>query len=312
MLTSEHREKRVATRYQSTASGSVTGRGVMRSKLFVPCTRPEFFAKALAGSADAISFDLEDSVPEAAKDAARAQLRDFLGSDAGRTSGKRIIVRINALGTPHFAADLAALAGLPVHLVNLPKADRAEDVRTAAAALEAAAAPGDAAPPMGLLLNIETPRALASAAAIAGAHPRVAGLQAGLNDLFEPLGIARSEPTHVHAALWAVRLGSAEAGCFALDGAYADVADEAGFRREAELARSLGFLGKSCIHPSQVAIANAVFDRGIDLANARRIVAAAREAAALGRGAFLLDGRMIDRPAIAHAEAVLAASESAR
>ncbi|MBW8812531.1 MAG: CoA ester lyase [Caulobacterales bacterium] len=285
----------------------------MRSKLFVPATRPEFFAKALAGEADAISFDLEDSVPEDAKAQARANLRRFLGSDAanGARSDKRIIVRVNALATPHFAADLAALAGLPVDLLNLPKADGAQDVQTAAAR---AATLGDgSAPPIGLLPNIETAQALARAAEIAGAHPTVAGLQVGLNDLFEPLGIDRGNLSHVHAALWAVRLASAQAGGFAYDGAYADLADEDGFRREAELSRSLGFLGKSCIHPRQVAIANAVFDRSAgELARARRIVAAAREAAAAGRGAFLLEGRMIDRPAIAQAEAVLARSERGR
>jgi citrate lyase subunit beta/citryl-CoA lyase len=286
----------------------------MRSKLFVPSTRPEFFAKALAGAADAISFDLEDSVPEAAKDDARAQLRAFLSSDAGRGGGpgKQIIVRVNGLGTPHFAADVAAIAGLRVDLVNLPKADRAEDVRAAAAAIEAAAGGDGSGRPVGLLLNIETPRGLADAAQIASAHPWVAGLQVGLNDLFEPLGIARSDPAHVHAALWTIRLASAQAGCFAYDGAYADPADDDGFRREAELARSLGFLGKSCIHPRQVALANAVFDRDLDLAGARRIVEAAHNAAAAGVGAFLLDGRMIDRPAIARAEALLARSERGR
>jgi len=281
----------------------------MRSKLFVPCTRPEFFAKALAGDADAISFDLEDSVPEDAKAQARAQLRDFLSSDAARESGpdKRVIVRVNAFDTAHFMDDLAAISGLRVDLLNLPKAERAEDVRAAAAAIEAATPRDASARPMGLLLNIETPRALACAAEIARAHPTVAGLQVGLNDLFEPLDIDRADLSHVHAALWTIRLASAQAGCFAYDGAYADLADEDGFRREAELSRSLGFLGKSCIHPKQVAIANAVFDRGgVELASARRIVEAARNAAAAGKGAFLLDGRMIDRPAIAHAEAVLA------
>ena len=285
----------------------------MRSKLFVPCARPEFFAKSLAGDADAISFDLEDSVPEDAKSQARAQLRAFLDSDAGRqgSAGKQIIVRVNAFGTAHFADDVAAISGLGVDLLNLPKAEDVEGVRAAAGAIEARR--DASARPVGLLLNIETPRALASAAELADAHPRVAGLQVGLNDLFEPLGIDRADLWHVHAALWTIRLAGARAGRFAYDGAYADLADEDGFRREAVLSRSLGFLGKSCIHPKQVAIANAVFDRdGSELASARRIVAAARDAAAAGKGAFLLDGRMIDRPAIAHAESVLARSEDQR
>jgi citrate lyase subunit beta / citryl-CoA lyase len=212
----------------------------MRSKLFVPCTRPEFFEKALAGDADAISFDLEDSVPEDAKSQARTQLRAFLDSDAGRQGGarKQIIVRVNAFGTAHFADDVAAISGLGINLLNLPKAEDVEGVRAAAAAIEAHR--GASAPPLGLLLNIETPCALACAAELAGAHPRVAGLQVGLNDLFEPLGIDRGALWHVHAALWTIRLAGARAGRFAYDGAYADLADEDGFRREAELSRSLG------------------------------------------------------------------------
>ncbi|MES2056389.1 MAG: CoA ester lyase [Pseudomonadota bacterium] len=282
----------------------------MRSKLFVPCSRPEFFARALAGDADAISFDLEDSVPHDGKDQARARLVEFLASDSMRAGpDKRIIVRVNALASAHFAADIAAIAALGVDFINVPKAERADDVRAAASAIDTAGKRNGRTEPLSLLVNIETPQALARAAEIARAHATVAGLQIGLNDLFEPLGIDRAEISHVHAALWTVRLASAQAGCFAYDSAYADLADEEGFRREAELARSMGFIGKSCIHPRQVGIANAVFERpGAELAAARRIVAAAQRAAAEGKGAFLLDGRMIDQPAITQARAMLANS----
>lgn len=278
----------------------------MRSKLFVPGARPDFFAKALAGAADAISFDLEDSVPPDGKAAARARVADCVAGDMARGAGKTIIVRVNGPDTPWFADDLAALATAGPDLINLPKIDDAAAARAAAEAVAAAAGANGRDGPVGLLLNIETPRGLARAGEIAAAHPAVAGLQAGLNDLFQPLGIARS-PANVHAALWRIRLGAAEGGGFAYDGAWPDVADEAGFRAEAELARDLGFRGKSCIHPRQVALANAVFDGGVAaVAEARRIVAAARAAAAAGRGAFLLDGRMVDRPMVERAEALLA------
>lgn len=278
----------------------------MRSKLFVPGVRADLFAKAAGGDADALSFDLEDSVPADAKDAARAAVRAFLTSDDATASRKTMIVRVNALDSADFAADVAALAGTRLDLINLPKAETADSLCEAVAALDRH---GIAAR---LLVNVETPRGLANAAAIAAAHPRVAGLQVGLNDLFEPLGIDRKGPRNVHAALWAVRLAaSAGADAFAYDGAWPDIADAQGFRAEAEMARSLGYAGKSCIHPSQVPIANAVFDRVGDVAEARRVVAAARDAAATGRGAFTLDGRMIDRPAIARAEALLAAAGEA-
>lgn len=278
----------------------------MRSKLFVPGTRPDFFEKALAGEADAVSFDLEDSVPEDAKAAARTQLSEFLGSDPARSTSKTIIVRVNAHQTPHYEEDLRALANKPIDLINLPKVDDQEDLR-AAAAMAVSLAHGTR-----LLVNIETPNSLARAASIAAADPRIAGLQAGLNDLFEPLRIERTDMANVRIVLWQIRMAAAEANIFAYDGAWPDLHDPEGFRREAELALGLGFLGKSCIHPKQVAIANQIFDRSAEVARARRILEAAGKAAADGKGAFLLDGKMIDAPAIAQARSVLAGTEEGR
>lgn len=286
----------------------------MRSKLFVPGARPDFFAKALASDADAISFDLEDSVTEDGKDAARGAVADFLASAATRdalaANDKRIIVRVNAPGSPHFAADIAAMALPDMALINLPKLEGPADVVAVAAALERAEQAAGITRPIGLLITIETPRALRRAAEITTAHPRVAGLQLGLNDLFEALAIDRQAPGNAHAVMLAMRLASGEGGAFAYDGAYPAIDDDAGFRREAEQARGLGYLGKSCIHPRQVAIANALFGTQADaLDEARRIIAAADKAALDGHGAFQFDGRMIDRPAIERARAQLAVAE---
>jgi citrate lyase beta subunit len=281
----------------------------MRSKLFVPGSRPELFAKALAGEADAISFDVEDSVPEDSKARARGQIADFLRSGAVRDSGKIMIVRTNALDSPHFEGDLMAFACPQVALLNLPKAQSAADVQRAAAAIESAERRNGVTRPIGLLINIETARGLRLAHEIAAAHPRVAGLQLGLADLFEPMRADRRSPANVHAAMFQMSMACAESGKFAYDSAYPDVADAEGFRREAEQARQLGYVGKSCIHPKQVAAANEVFGAAtLDVDTARRIVAAARDAEQAGRGAFLLDGRMIDLPFIKRAQAVLAAA----
>jgi citrate lyase beta subunit len=281
----------------------------MRSKLFVPGSRPELFAKALAGEADSISFDVEDSVPEDSKAHARERIADLLRSGTLRDSGKSIIVRINALGSAHFEGDLMAFACQQVALLNLPKAQSAADIRAAVAALEKAERCNSVARPIGLLINIETPRGLRLAAEIAAAHPRVAGLQLGLADLFESMRADRRSAANVHAAMFQMSMACAESGKFAYDAAYPDVADPAGFRREAEQARSLGYVGKSCVHPKQVAIANEVFGAAtLDVDTARRIVAAAQDAAQAGRGAFLLDGRMIDLPFVKRAQAVLAAA----
>jgi citrate lyase subunit beta/citryl-CoA lyase len=277
----------------------------MRSKLFVPASRPELFAKAMAGDADAISFDLEDAVDESRKDAARAALAAFLAAlDA--VHGKTIIVRVNALGTPHFEADVQALAAAHVDMVNLPKLETADDVKACANALAKAERRAGASP-VAILANIETPRALRLAAQIASASPRVAGLQAGWADLIEPLDIDRYNPAMIEALLLQIRVAAGEAGVFAYDGAWADIRDPEGYTREASAARRLGYLGKSCIHPSQVPLANAVFrPTDAEIAHALKVVEAAEDAQARGVGAFTVAGRMVDAPFVRRAEQLLA------
>ncbi|MFL6586517.1 MAG: HpcH/HpaI aldolase/citrate lyase family protein [Luteimonas sp.] len=277
----------------------------MRSKLFVPGVRPDLFGKAWNGLADAVSFDLEDAVADARKAEARANVAAFLQAQARGPGAPLAIVRTNAPDSPEYDADLAAVLPAAPDLINLPKTDSADDVRAAVARIEAQEAALGIAPSAGLLLNIETPRALRNAAAIATAHPRVAGLQLGLGDLFEPGGIHRV-PAHVQSVMLQVALAASEAGVFACDGAWTDLVDDAGFEREAQLARQLGFVGKSCIHPRQVPLAHAVFAVDADeLARAQRIVDGAADARRDGRAVCVVDGRMIDAPYLRRAERVL-------
>ncbi|HET7730138.1 MAG TPA: CoA ester lyase [Usitatibacter sp.] len=276
----------------------------MRSKLFVPASRPELFAKAMAGEADALSFDLEDAVDESRKDSARHELAEFLRA-LPDNPGKTIIVRVNALDTPHFGADLEAIAGPGLDIVNLPKPEGPDDVRACAAALTRIERKRGLEP-VRIMPNIESPRALRLAAEIAGASPRVAGLQAGWGDLIEPLGIDRYNPAAIEAIQLRIRIAAGEAGVWAYDGAFADIANPEGYRREAQAARRLGFLGKSAIHPSQVPIANAVFrPTDEEIAHSLKVVDAAREAAQRGVGAFTVGGKMVDAPFVRRAEAVL-------
>jgi citrate lyase subunit beta/citryl-CoA lyase len=286
----------------------------MRSKLFVPASRPELFAKALAGEADAISFDLEDAVALQAKPAARSAMQALLspptaGADV-RGSGlgeKTIIVRVNAVDTDQFPSDLQAVMWPGVHLINLPMLESAEAVVQAANAMEALERERGIDRPIGILANIESPRGLRMAAEIALAHPRVRGLQIGYGDLFSPLGI---EPAHAlakHSVRFAVRLAAAEAGVEAYDGAFVNIGDPDGFRADSQAAQSLGFVGRSCIHPSQIASVNEVFrPSDADIAHALRVVAASQDHLGRGVGAFTVDGRLVDGPFITQAEQLVA------
>lgn len=262
----------------------------------MPGSRPDLFPKALASAADSLSFDLEDSVNEADKAAARANIRDFL-LNAG-PANKLFIVRVNALDTRHFEADMTSLRGCPVHLVNVPKMEAADDVHRALRSCPEA---------VSLLANIETPRGVRLAAEIATAHPRVAALQVGFVDLFSQCGIAPDEVHAKYGLRLSLRLAAAEAGIAIFDSAYANVKDSEGFRAEALAAHRLGFAGKSCIHPSQVLIANEVFlPSPADLAWANAVVTAARQ----NPGAFLFNGEMIDKPILERARAILKRAET--
>jgi len=276
----------------------------MRSKLFVPGSRPELFAKAMKSEADALSFDLEDAVDEARKDEARTELAKFLRT-LSPNCGKVIIVRVNGLDTPHFEKDLAAIVGPGLDIVNLPKPESPEDVRECAAALKKFEGRANV-DPVDILPNIESPRALRLAAEIALASPRVVGLQAGWGDLIEPLDIDRYNPAAIQAIQLQIRIAAGEAGVWAYDGAFANIQDPEGYRREAEGARRLGYVGKSAIHPTQVPIANAVFRPTDDeIAHSLKVVEAAEVAAAKGVGAFTVGGKMVDAPFVRRAEAIL-------
>ncbi|KNH07815.1 Malyl-CoA lyase [Candidatus Burkholderia brachyanthoides] len=207
-------------------------------------------------------------------------------TDDALASDKTLIVRVNTLDTPHFAADIDAVARNGVSLVNLPKPESADDVR-AADALAAAERANGVTAPIGLLLNVETPRTL----------------RLGLDDLFEPLGIARRETFAIQEAMFSLRMAVGEAGVFAYDTAFANIKDADGFHTEAQIARAFGFIGKSCIHPSQITIANEVFrPSDEDIAHAVHVVVAARDADAKGVGR-LCRRRPDDRPAIRRARA---------
>ncbi|MGH8222975.1 MAG: HpcH/HpaI aldolase/citrate lyase family protein [Woeseiaceae bacterium] len=281
----------------------------MRSKLFVPGSSAPLFAKALAGHADAISVDLEDSVVDRRKSEARESVSEFLRSPEVSASNKVIVVRCNALNSDHFVHDLAAVVVPGLSLLNLPKVESSEDVLAAVAALEEAEAINNVTAPIRILATIESPKGLRQALQIATAHSRMAGLQLGLSDLFEPLGMDRNDTANIHAAMFALRMAAGHAGIFAYDGAFTDVGNPQRFRAEAELAHRLGFWGKSCIHPSQVQVANEVFAPSEqDLAFARRVLEACERAESEGVGVFMVDGRMIDLPLIRRAEVIVAAS----
>lgn len=277
----------------------------MRSKLFVPASRPELFDKAMRSAADALSFDLEDAVEESRKGEARGLLAGFFAS-LPRENTRQMVVRVNGVRTPHFEQDMAMVVAGRAQVVNVPMLEGQDDVRHAARMLERLEQDMGRQEPVGILANIESPRGLRFAAEIALADPRVVGLQIGFGDLFSPYGIDSRDLSAAQSVRVAVRLAAAEAGISAYDGAFVNIADPEGFRADAMAALRMGFSGKSCIHPTQIAMANEVFrPTEAQIAQAMRVVVAARDALARGVGAFVVDGKLVDGPFITESQRIV-------
>ena len=268
------------------------------SFLFVPATRPERLPKALASGADMVIADWEDAVAPADKDAARAALGQAV-ADLPAADRARVLVRINAEGTPWHADDLRALAPLVAQGlagVVVPKAEHAQVLH----AVAQAAGPGAA-----LLPLVESVAGLDAVDALA-AGPQVARLLFGHLDFQVDAGIACGEGEEELLPMrMALVLASRRAGRAApVDGVTVDTQNADRMAADAARAQRMGFGGKLCIHPAQVAVLHGVFDPGEqEVAQARRIVQAMQEA---GGGVCTLDGRMVDAPVLRRAERVLA------
>ena len=283
---------------------------MMRSRLFVPGSRPELFDKAMRSGADVVCFDLQDAVAPDSKERAREAVANYLRNGLGAHASKAVMVRVNALDSGLIDADLAAVVVPGLQYINLPMIACGRDVEIVCELLSTLEAARRLSGRIEILANIETPRSLRLAGEIADADLRVFALQAGFGDLFEPCGIDRGSAVATNHVRMTVRLAAAETGRLAYDAAFTAVSNLEGYRNEAEAARQLGFSGKSCIHPSQIAIANSVFlPSEQEVAWARKVVEAGDRALASGVGAILLDGYMIDAPFVEGARALLVRAE---
>ena len=272
-----------------------------RSALYMPSSNEKALEKAKTIASDAIIFDLEDAVSPDAKPAARANA--VAAANSGAYGSRELTIRCNGLDTPWGADDIAAAAQACVSAVVIPKINSVAEVNAVSAALRAAGAPDEIL----IWAMIETPTAIFDVRAIA-AHPRVATLVMGTNDLAKELratqvrGRAPLMP-HLATALLAAR----EAGKVILDGVFNDVKDLDAFRDECVQGMHMGFDGKTLIHPTQVEIANDVWaPTGDEVDHAKRVIAAFDEATAEGRGVITVDGRMIENLHVDNARRVLA------
>ena len=277
-----------------------------RSMLFVPGANAAMISNAFIYPADALMFDLEDSVILREKDAARRLVFHALQHPFYQEI--ETIVRVNALDSPWGVEDLEAVVRGGADIVRLPKTDSAQDVLAmddAISAIELACwrQPGST----GLLAAIESAEGITNAVAIARASPRLIGIALGAEDYVRNLRTERSpQGTELLFARCSLLQAARAAGIQAFDTVYSDASNDQGFLQEAALIKQLGFDGKSLINPRQIDLLHNLYaPTAAEVAHAWRVVEAARAAEKQGRGVVSLNGKMVDGPVIERARLLL-------
>ena len=277
----------------------------LRSLLFAPASRPDVLAKLPRANPDGVVLDLEDAVAPSAKADAREHSREAGAMLAREYPHLAVYVRVNAIPTEWFTHDIAR--GVPAGAtgVVVPKIESAAQVQAAALALDRAGLRE-----VSILAGIETVAGVINVAEILH-EPRVAACYFGAEDYTADLGgVRRGDSLEVLWPRSRVAAHAAHAGVLSADQVVTDLRDEDAFRVDAQLGRSLGYRGKLCIHPTQVALANESFSpSAAEVERARRLIDAFDRASADGHGAISFEGQMVDEPLARRARAVIAAAE---
>jgi citrate lyase subunit beta/citryl-CoA lyase len=276
-----------------------------RSILYVPAHVRKYVEKAGSSGADAVQLDLEDSVPPEGKSAARAALGDAVAQL--RRHGVGVLVRINrpfTLAVP----DIQAAVRCGVDAISLPKVSGPDHVRLLEEVVAEEEQLNGSPSRTRLIAIVETPQAFGQMEAIAAASPRIAAMLLGSEDFATECGASTDEDVLQYPKQrMIIAARAAGVAPFGYIGSVADFRDLDAFRAMVRRSRRFGFQGATCVHPSQVAILNEEFGVSEDeAAGARKMLDAYETAAAGGRGALLVDGKMVDRPMVERAQRVLA------
>ena len=292
---------------------------LQRSELAVPGSNPALFEKAAASDVDYVFLDLEDAVAPGDKVQARLNVIDGLRDIDWRGLGKTISVRINGIDTHYMyrdVVDVVEQAGEHLDTILIPKVGVAADVYMVDAMVSQIEEACGLTEKIGIEALIETTLGMANVESVAVSSPRLEAMHFGVADY---AASCRARTTNIgglnpdypgdqwHQALSRLLVACRAYGLRPIDGPFGDFNDPDGYIDGARRAAALGYEGKWAIHPSQVALANEVFSPPVaEVDRAHRILVALEEAAAEGRGAAQLDGRMIDAASARMAENVVA------
>lgn len=278
---------------------------LFRSLIFVPGNNPRFLEKAKQIGADIVCFDLEDSVPDREKAAARKLIRTALKSRPSYASS--VFVRTNSPQSGKIPADLKEVIQKGIDGIVIPKVNCAAEVKRVIKNVSALEKKRRLRSQVSVIPSIESAEGVVNAYRIASSSKRVAAVVFGVFDLLNDMGIEYSKnPEGGKFSRAKIPVDASAAGVASIDAIWQDLKDPRGLEKDCRTGKSLGYSGKSIIHPDQIPTAHKVFHpTGTEIRWAQKVCESYLESARAGRGATTVDGKMIDEVHYKQARALL-------
>jgi len=266
---------------------------LFRSLIFVPGNNPRFLEKAKTLSADIVCFDLEDSVPDLEKKNARNLIKDALKTRSQYTS--EIYVRTNSPTSGKIQDDLKEIVQKGIDGIVIPKVNNAIELKKIEKTL-ALLEKKQKLQPIGLIPSIESAEGVANTHEIASASKRISAIVFGVFDFLNDMGIEYTkQPEGAKFARAKIPIEAKAVGVYALDAIWQDLKDEKGLIEDCKIGKSLGYVGKTIIHPDQILIIHKTFHPNkTELDWAEKVCNTYEKSTKKGKGATTVDGKMID------------------
>ena len=282
---------------------------LFRSLIFVPGNNPRFLEKAKSLSADIICFDLEDSVPDKEKRKARTLIKNALKKRNQYSAS--VFARTNSPNSNKIEADLKEVVQKGIDGIVVPKVDSAKEIKKIGKIISSLEKKRKIRG-IRLIPSIESALGVINCYEIASSSKRIDALVFGIFDLLNDVGIeyTKGNPIGSKYSRYKVPVAAAAAGVYAIDGIWQDINDTSGLKKDCQIGKSLGYVGKSVIYPDQVKTVHKIFHPNkTEVAWAKKVCSIYKKSSKKGKGATVIDGKMIDEVHYKRAKALLEISK---
>ena len=278
---------------------------LFRSLIFVPGNNPRFLEKAKSLSADIVCFDLEDSVPDKEKKKARTLIKGALKKRNQYSSS--VFARTNSPDSNKIEADLKEIVQKGIDGVVIPKVNSAKEIKKIEKIISSLEKKRKIRG-IHLIPSIESALGVINCYEIASASKRIDAIVFGIFDLLNDVGIeyTKGNPLGAKYSRYKVPVAATAAGVYAIDGIWQDIKDASGLKKDCQVGKSLGYVGKSVIYPDQIKTVHKIFHPNkTEIAWAKKVCSIYKKSTKKGKGATVVDGKMIDEVHYKRAKALL-------